>query len=125
MRFYIISALVLVPLLALLSLIQPLVTGTVEKPLGPEFTAPESGFGDATRGEALYRSKCYGCHAPEANVGPAENAMDFKVRYADDETLAAVVRAGRQPMPAFTEDMLDDQELADIIAYLHSLPAPN
>lgn len=50
--------------------------------------------------------------------------MDFKVQYADDETLAFVVRAGRQPMPAFTEQMLSDQQLTDIIAYLRSLPAP-
>jgi xanthine dehydrogenase accessory factor len=34
------------------------------------------------------------------------------------------VRAGRQPMPAFTEQMLSDQQLTDIIAYFRSLPAP-
>jgi xanthine dehydrogenase accessory factor len=34
------------------------------------------------------------------------------------------VRAGRQPMPAFTEQMLSDQQLTDIIAYIRSLPAP-
>jgi mono/diheme cytochrome c family protein len=124
MRFYIISAVVLAPLLALLSLIQPLISGTVEKPIGPEFATPETGFGDAARGEALYRSKCYGCHAPEANIGPTQNSVDFKVRYADDEALAFVVRAGRQPMPAFNEDMLSDHQLADIIAYLRALPAP-
>ena len=124
MRFYIISALVLIPLMALLSLIQPLVVGAAEKPIGPEFVAPATGFGDAARGEALYRSKCYGCHAPEAKVGPAQNTADFKVQYADDETLAFVVRAGRQPMPAFNDDMLSDQELADIIAYIRSLPRP-
>ncbi|MBI3177951.1 MAG: cytochrome c, partial [Chloroflexi bacterium] len=107
-----------------LSLIQPLVFGRAEKPLGPEFTVSQSGFGDAERGEALYRSKCYGCHAPEAKVGPAQNTVDFKIQYADDETLAFVVRAGRQPMPAFTEQMLNDQELADITAFVRSLPTP-
>ncbi|MCZ7573578.1 MAG: cytochrome c [Ardenticatenaceae bacterium] len=124
MRFSIISALVLVPLAALLSLLPPLVAGAVEKPIGPEFVAPQTGVADATRGEALYRSKCYGCHVSEANVGPAHNSVDFKVRYADEETIAVVVRAGRQPMPAFTEQMLSDQELADVIAYIRSLPAP-
>jgi len=53
-----------------------------------------------------------------------QNTADFKGQYADDETLAFVVRAGRQPMPAFSEQMLSDKELADIIAYLQSLPAP-
>lgn len=124
MRFYIISTLVLIPLLVLLSLIRPFVTGVVEKPIGPAFTVPQSGPGDPARGEALYRSKCYGCHAPEAKIGPAQNSVDFKVQYADDEAMAFAVRAGRQPMPAFNEDMLSEQELADIIAYIRSLPAP-
>lgn len=124
MRFYIISALVLVPLVALLSLLPPLVAGAVEKPIGPEFIVPPSGPGDPARGEALYRSKCYGCHVAEANVGPPHNSVDFKVRYADEETIAVVVRAGRQPMPAFTEQMLSQQELADLIAYIRALPAP-
>lgn len=124
MRFYVISFLVFIPLLALLSLAWPLVNDAVEKPIGPEFVAQETGSGDAARGEVLYRSRCYGCHVPEARIGPTHNSIDFKVRYADAEAIAIVVRAGRQPMPAFTEQMLSDQELADIIAYLQSLPAP-
>ena len=124
MRFYVITALVLIPLVALLSLLSPVVTGTTERPIGPEFVVSQASAGDATRGEALYRSKCYGCHAPEAGIGPAQNTVDFKVRYADDESLMFVVRAGRQPMPAFTDQMLSDQELADIIAYVRSLPTP-
>ncbi|MBI3763290.1 MAG: cytochrome c [Chloroflexi bacterium] len=124
MRFYLISALVLIPLLALLSLIQPFVAGVAERPIGPAFVVPQTGPGEAARGEALYRSKCYGCHAPEAKVGPAQNSTDFRVQYADDETLAFVVRAGRQPMPAFNEDILSEQELADIVAYIRSLPSP-
>jgi mono/diheme cytochrome c family protein len=124
MRFYVITILVLVPLLALISLAVPLFTGMPEKPIGPEFSFVPAGAGDAVRGEALYRSKCFGCHTPEAGVGPAQNTVDFKVRFADADTLAFVVRAGRQPMPAFTDQMLSDQQLADIIAYVRSLPAP-
>ncbi len=124
MRFYIISALVFIPLLALISLAQPFITGFVERPIGPEFAETQSGPGDPTRGEALYRSKCYGCHVPEAKVGPAQDTLDFKVRYADSDTIASLIRAGRQPMPAFTEQMLSEQELADIIAYIQSFPEP-
>ncbi|MBI4769305.1 MAG: cytochrome c [Chloroflexi bacterium] len=124
MRFYIISAIVLIPLLALLSLLAPLVTGAAERPIGPAAAATASGPGDAARGEALYRSKCYGCHAPEAGVGPGYDTADFQLTYASDETIAAVVRAGRSPMPAFTEEMLSERELLDLLAYLRSLPAP-
>lgn len=103
------------------STIQPFITGFVERPIGPENTPPPAGPGDAARGEALYLSKCAGCHAPQANFGPLLNTADFQTRYADDADLAFVIRSGREPMPAFTVERLDDQELADIIAYLRSL----
>ncbi len=122
MRYYVISALVLVPLLMLLSMIVPLVVKPAEKPIGPEATIIQSSAGDPTRGETLYRSKCYGCHTPQANLGPDFASADFKTRYADDAALIAILRAGRAPMPAFTEQMLDEQDLADIIAYLRTLP---
>jgi mono/diheme cytochrome c family protein len=122
MRFYIIAAIVLLPLLGVLSLLQPFFTGVVEKPIGPEFVVPSSGSGDLVRGEALYHARCYGCHAPQAKVGAALDTADFKERYADDQTLAIAVRTGRQPMPAYTTQMLSDQELSDIIAYIRSLP---
>ena len=124
MRFFVIAILVLVPLLSLLSLLQPLLAAPPERPIGPVFAAPLAGVGDAARGVALYRSKCYGCHVPAAKVGPPHDSPDFKVRYSDDQAIATAVRAGRQPMPAFTDEMLADQELADIIAYIHSVPSP-
>jgi mono/diheme cytochrome c family protein len=125
MRFYIIGLLVGVTLFALLSLALPLFRGVPEKPIGPEVVEVRWQGSDPIRGEALYRSKCYGCHAPEAGIGPAHNTVDFSLRYASDEAIAQVVRAGRQPMPAFNETMLNEQELADIIAYLRSLnPQP-
>lgn len=121
MRFYIIGLLVGVALFAMLSLAIPLVTGSQEKPIGPQVVEVTLQGGDPSRGEALYRSKCYGCHAPEAGVGPTHNTVDFALRYSNDEAIALVVRSGRQPMPAFTEAMLDDQELRDIIAYIRTL----
>jgi mono/diheme cytochrome c family protein len=122
-RFYVISGLVLLPLLSLLSLLYPLIFGSQERPIGPAYAlAAEVTSGDPVRGETLYLSKCYGCHAPEAKAAAALNTEDFKTRYADDESIIAIVRAGSLPMPAFNEQMLSDQEMADIIAYLRSLP---
>ena len=122
MRFFIIAVIVLIPLLSLLSLLQPLLASPVEHPIGPAFTMPETDTADAARGQGLYQSKCYGCHVPAAKLGPAPDSADFTVRYADDEAIFTTVRAGRQPMPAFTDEMLSDQEIADIIAYIRSLP---
>ncbi len=123
MRFYVISVLVLIPLVALLSLIQPLMSGVPQKPFVETRPAAAVTAGDATRGAALYASRCYGCHNPDAKLGPSQSTADFKARYADNATLAAVVRAGRQPMPAFTPAILSDQDLADIIAYIRTIPA--
>jgi mono/diheme cytochrome c family protein len=122
-RFYVISGLVLLPLLSLLSLIYPLIFGSQERPIGPAYArSAEVAAGDPANGGALYLSKCYGCHAPEAKAAAVLNTEDFKTRYADDESIIAVVRAGSLPMPAFNEQMLNDQEMADIIAYIRSLP---
>lgn len=125
MRFYVIAALVAGAALALLSLAVPLIIGQPEKPIGPVVTESALQPGDAARGEALYRSKCYGCHIPESGIGPAHNTSNFFARYPTDESIAEVIRAGRNPMPAFTETMLNEQALADILAYIRSLqPVP-
>jgi len=122
MRFAIITIAVLIPLALLGSLGWSLAAGVAERPLGPQALSPAPiGVGSAERGEALYRAKCFGCHVPEARVGPSHATTDFKVRYAEDETIVAVVRGGRGVMPAFSEEMLSDGELADIIAYIRIL----
>jgi len=121
MRYYVISVLVFVPMLMLLSMIVPLMTKPAEKTIGPQVNAQPI-VSDPQRGEALYRSKCYGCHTPQASLGPDFTSADFTTRYADDAALIDLIRAGRAPMPAFTDQMLNDQELADIIAYLRTMP---
>ncbi len=122
MRFVIIALITIIPLALLGSLGWSLAVGMTERPIGPGLSAAQLGAGDTARGAELYRSKCFGCHTPEARLGPSHTAADFKVRYADDVALATAVRGGRPPMPAFSKEMLSDQALADIIAYIRSLP---
>jgi mono/diheme cytochrome c family protein len=124
MRFYVIAALVLVPLAGLFNLGYGLLRGVPEPAsLKIAFTSPARGP-DLLRGQALYRSRCYGCHVAPAHLGPALDRLYLGARYAADEAIWRVVRAGRDPMPAFTEEMLDDRELADIIAYLRAGAPP-
>lgn len=121
MRFWVIALAILIPLASLLSLLPPLFTGQVEQAVGPEMLAlsgPQPG--DAARGQALYRSRCLGCHAPEARFAPPHNSATL-AKYPDDDALIQAIRAGREPMPAFTEDMLSEEQLADIVAYLRTL----
>lgn len=72
------------------------------------------------RGASLYVTQgCAGCHALEGRggiVGP-------KIAGVDPELLAERVRQGPVGMPRFSTVSLTAEEVADIVAYLRSLPA--
>ncbi|MDP1624743.1 MAG: cytochrome c [bacterium] len=122
-RHYVISVFVLLPLISILTLLIPLVSGKQERAIGPSYDAPvEVSAGDAVNGEYLFRSKCYGCHVKENPNAILLDTADFKARHADDASIISIVRGGPAPMPAFNSQMLDDQEMADVIAYLRALP---
>jgi mono/diheme cytochrome c family protein len=86
----------------------------------PETTLPEDP--DPEVGEQIWQGKpCAGCHGAEAegDIGPrlAGTNLEF------DEVLLRV-RAGKAPMPAFSEDEVSDLELEHIYAWLKSLVTP-
>jgi mono/diheme cytochrome c family protein len=88
---------------------------------------PESEFTpQEARGQAVYRADCERCHYPTSTHGkngPGLQAIT-KVKAMPsgapptDERLTSVILHGRAMMPATT---LDDQQLADLLAYLHTL----
>ena len=78
------------------------------------------------RGAAIYQAKCARCHNPTTTKplnGPGLQALT-KIQAMPsgapptDERLTAVILHGRQMMPATP---LNDDQLADLIAYLHTL----
>ena len=77
----------------------------------------------ADSGRALYlKVGCYQCHGTQGqggNTGPriAPDPMPF-------ETLAAFVRTSSRQMPPYRVKVLSDGDLADIYAYLQSIPKP-
>jgi mono/diheme cytochrome c family protein len=84
--------------------------------------AQTSPAGNAGNGQKLFmKENCYYCHGTTGQGGRdgariAQTALN----------LQGVIRYVRKPtggMPAFTEKILTDQQLADIYAYLKSLPA--
>src|SRR5438477_13032560 len=99
---------------------------TPARPLGPAAIAaspaPAAGS-DLAAGQRAFTTLCNGCH-PSANagIGPALHGPSFTQRYPDDVAVATFVRAGRGSMPAFTVNLLGDADLANVIAYLRSLP---
>jgi len=80
--------------------------------------------GSAERGMKLYQEKwCHSCHGTvgqggERGAGPriAPNPFPY-------EAFAAQTRRPRSSMPRYPVEVLSDQELADIYAYVASIKA--
>jgi len=76
----------------------------------------------AERGKAAFmRAGCWQCHGTAGQgsiAGPklAPDPLPF-------ETLSAFVRSSSRAMPPFREEVLSDEDLANIYAYLQSIPA--
>jgi mono/diheme cytochrome c family protein len=88
----------------------------------PVLSAQES------RGQRLYQGTCATCHHADSSEplnGPGLKGL-YKKRYlpsgapANDERVSEVVKMGRRTMPPYGQ-MFDDQQIADIIAYLKTL----
>lgn len=136
MRFYVISAALILSAVVLFNLALPLVVfGSTALTHSPNLSllsfyplqssyrapAPSKILGDPARGTQLYRSFCFGCHAPEAKLGTPLSGTAFQSKYPTDDSISAVVRGGRSPMPAFPPKSLSDQDVADIISYIRTL----
>jgi mono/diheme cytochrome c family protein len=88
---------------------------------------------NATNGKALFETKyrCYTCHGFSGQNGPGARLVPMKLTR---EAFTAFVRHPRDPrpgsspsgqqdrMPAYSAKMLPDAELADIFAYIKTLP---
>jgi ubiquinol-cytochrome c reductase cytochrome c subunit len=86
------------------------------------FSSSAASAADAAKGKALFMSVgCYHCHGTQGqgmNTGPKLAPDPMPV-----EALTAFIRnAGTTAMPAFSAKMVSDAEVADIHAYLASIP---
>jgi len=80
--------------------------------------------GDAKNGRRIYTS--YGCYECHGYVGQGSTATGPRLA-PDPIPLAAFKRYVREPrgdMPPYTAKVVSDQELADMYAFLQSLPHP-
>ena len=80
--------------------------------------------GNAENGKKIFvKDGCYECHGREA-----QGSLLLGPRLGPDPIpLAAMIAYVRKPsgeMPPYTEKVVSDQELADIHAFLQSLPQP-
>lgn len=69
--------------------------------------------GDAAAGSAIYTSTCAACHGADGNVNEAK--LTEEVPDKSDAELEDIILNGYDEMPPVN---LEDQEVADVIAYL-------
>ena len=77
--------------------------------------------GDAKRGEKMFKDySCYACHGFSGQNGPGARLVPMKMATV---AFTAYVRAPRtNQMPSYSAKALSDQQLADIWAYIKTLP---
>jgi mono/diheme cytochrome c family protein len=85
----------------------------------PPAAAPK---GDVENGKKLYSSYgCYQCHGYAAQGGAGARLAPRPIAFA---TFSRYVRRPTGQMPPYTAKVVSDQELADIYAFLVTIPAP-
>lgn len=85
---------------------------------------PQAPAGDAVNGRRLFLAVgCFECHGRSGQGGrfnyPAPALAQTPLPLV---AFRALVRAGPNDMPAYAERVLSDQDVADIHAFLQSLP---
>src|SRR5690349_23216518 len=77
--------------------------------------------GDAAKGKDLFlKYSCYACHGFSGQNGSGARLVPMRMSTA---AFTAYVRAPRtRQMPSFSIKVLSDQQLADIHAYIKTLP---
>ncbi|MFM7086098.1 MAG: c-type cytochrome [Cyanobium sp.] len=116
-RFGLSRALTLLACLAIVVLLLVLLPGLRSDPYTRSTLALQ---GSIDNGGRLFRLNCAGCHglAAQGLVGPNLHGVD---RRKNDRQLIQQVVSGRTPpMPRFQPE---PQAMADLLAFLHSLPA--
>ena len=81
------------------------------------------GAADVGKGKAAYvKNGCWQCHGDVGQGGAAGKALAPKPM--PFEAFNVFVRNSNGPMPPYPKEILSDGDLADIHAYLQSIPAP-
>ena len=80
--------------------------------------------GDAERGKMIFeRDACYQCHG-HIGQGTIAGARLMQTKLSQAGFIGFVRNPPPSSMPRFQAKILSDQELADIYAYIKSIPAP-
>jgi mono/diheme cytochrome c family protein len=83
--------------------------------------AQEASTGNAQQGKELYlKYSCYACHGYDGHGGAGARLVPLAMTAA---RFSAYVHNPARRMPPYTEKVLTDAQLADLFAYIKSMPA--
>jgi mono/diheme cytochrome c family protein len=82
--------------------------------------------GDAANGRRIYLAVgCFTCHGRSGQGGAYTGPAPILARTAlPFEGFKALIRDPSNNMPAYSDVVLSDQDIADVYAFLESLPGP-
>ena len=88
--------------------------------------AQDAPAGDAVNGKRVYLATgCFECHGRSGQGGAFNGPAPILAKtLLPFEAFAAQMRNPSNDMPAYSEKVMPDRQLADIYAYLQALPGP-
>jgi mono/diheme cytochrome c family protein len=106
------------------SLLLPITVAVLTVPVAGRQAAPQGSSvpstGDVTRGKTLYESTfaCYACHGFDGQSG---SPRLIPMQRSEAAFIAFLRKPPREAMPKFAD--VPERDLADVYAYLRSIPA--
>ncbi len=91
----------------------------MQQEFGVEGELPDVGGGDAAAGQEVWSQNCTHCHGATGAGGVAgAGAWTPQVNDRTAEEIAEATRVGPFNMPAFENDQITNQEIADVVAFM-------
>ena len=92
---------------------------------GPDVPEIDTAEADVAAGGEIFRGNCQACHSASGSGGALSYGRAApRLSDANSTEVGAAVRVGPGQMPVFGRDVVSDQELNDLVAYVEYLRDP-
>lgn len=94
-------------------------------PGGPDIPQNDVSSANLSRGGALFRAQCAGCHEWAGEGGALQYGAAPSLDKATPTQIAEAVRVGPATMPVFGEAALNSSDLANLVGFVRNLRTPD